>query len=586
MARLVPLLVLLTLLAGCDLCWVRGQSMGPCPADDDDAADDDDSVEDDDDAVDDDDSAPDDDDSASDDDDAVDDDDSTPGDPCEGVPTTLAVRGVQIDLVCVEPGSFYMGSPTSEDDRDGDEEQHQVHLTRAFLITATEITQAAYAELTGLNPSDCLYGCGDEIPVHDVTWSEALGFGNELSGRFGLPDACDVQPDDVDTTCDFDARGWRLPTESEWEYAARGGEQHRFSGSNVLEDVGWCTGAAQPYEAREVGQLDPNAWGLFDMTGNVAEWTWDRYGDYPGEVTDPTGPDFGSFLTHRGGAFPQTEGLCRVADRSAGFGSDPNWNRGFRVVRTITGDDVVTADAQGMVPVHGGPFVLGCDGDCLSDEGPERTITVDPFRIDVYEVTVAEFVDFLNDHGNDCGESDCLGAFSEPEIEQDDGTFTTSAPYAGRALAEATWYGADAYCAWKGKRLPTEAEWERAARGPAGGTYAWGEDDPDCSHAIASGCGPGDPMAPGSAPLGQAACGAWDLTGNVWEWTSDWYDADYHENVSDTNPTGPTWGTYKTVRGGGWESNTSTLAAWARWGRLANSGGASTGFRCAADPAG
>ena len=513
----------------------------------------------------------------------MDDDAATP-DPCAGVETTLLLGDVTVELVCVRPGSFVMGSPPGEDDADGDEDQHQVHLTRPFLITATEVPQELYTEVTGFSPSDCLYGCGDDIPVHDVSWLDALDFGNDLSARVDLPPACGVLEDPSDTLCDFEAPGWRLPTESEWEYAARAGEQHRFSGSDVLEDVGWCTGPEQPYEVREVGGLAPNAWGLFDMTGNVAEWTWDRYGDYPDEVTDPTGADFGSFRTHRGGAFPQTQALCRVADRGSDFGTNTNWNRGFRVARTLADDEPASPDSDGMVPVDGGPFIMGCEGDCDSDEGPVRIITVDPFRIDVYEVTVAEFVDFLNDFGNDCGDSDCLGAFSEPEIEEvEPGVFATTADYADRAVAEVTWYGAEAYCGWKNKRLPTEAEWERAARGPVGWTYPWGEDEPDCNHAIGQYCGPGDPMPPGSALQGQAACGAWDLIGNVWEWTADWYETDYHENQPDTNPTGPTWGDTKTVRGGSWESNEGSLEAWTRWSRYPNSGGATTGFRCAAD---
>ena len=333
--RLALFALLLPLLGGCDLCWVRGEAMGTCP-DDDDAGDDD--ATDDDDTTDDDDAGDDDagDDDAGDDDagddDAGDDDDATP-DPCAGAATELTVGSVTLPLVCVQAGSFFMGSPISEPNRNQDEEQHEVALTRAFLVTATEITQSAFVEVAGYSPWNCAYGCGDEVPVHAVSWTQALDFANELSSRTGLTPACVV--DENDSTCDFEGPGWRLPTESEWEYAARAGQQERYSGGDILGDVGWCTGSAQPYEAREVGLLQANDWGLFDMTGNVAEWTWDRYGDYPGEITDPVGPASGSFRVIRGGAFPFGEEFCRVADRSSDFWTTPSWSRGFRVVRTL-----------------------------------------------------------------------------------------------------------------------------------------------------------------------------------------------------------------------------------------------------------
>jgi formylglycine-generating enzyme required for sulfatase activity len=338
LALLAPLCLVLPLTAGCDLCWVRGEAMSTCP-DDDDAGDDDDTVDDDDTADDDDtvddDDASDDDDSADDDDASDDDDDATP-DPCEGAETELTVGAVTIPVVCVKPGSFQMGSPTSEPGRNQDEEQHEAVLTRAFVMTTTEVTQSAFFEVTDLSPSDCIYGCGDARPVQNVSWSQALEFANELSSRTGHSPACVVAALDTDTTCDFESDGWRLATETEWEYAARAGEYHLYSGSDVLGDVGWCPGPGPDYVTLEVGQLQANAWGLFDMSGNVAEWVWDRYGDYPvAGPPDPTGPDSGSFRVHRGGAFPVETRFCRAANRSDAFGTSPNWNRGFRVVRTL-----------------------------------------------------------------------------------------------------------------------------------------------------------------------------------------------------------------------------------------------------------
>jgi sulfatase modifying factor 1 len=185
--------------------------------------------------------------------------------------------------------------------------------------------------------SDCIYGCSDDHPVQSVTWLEAVEWANELSLREGLTPAYVL--DDGGATPVWTANGWRLPTEAEWEIAARAGGTVPWSGSGSWEDVAWCGGPADPpYEARPVGTKEPNAWGFHDMSGNVAEWVWDRYGDYPsaGTAVDPTGPSSGSMRVHRGGMFAASSPTeCRVARRYAAFESTDNWNRGFRIARFL-----------------------------------------------------------------------------------------------------------------------------------------------------------------------------------------------------------------------------------------------------------
>ncbi len=280
----------------------------------------------------------------------------------------------------------------------------------------------------------------------------------------------------------------------------------------------------------------------------------------------------------RGGAMEQ----CIASDDDDDTGDDDD-----------AGDDDDTGD-DGMVDVPLGSVEMGCDEDlmtgpssCDSDEVPLHVVTISAFRLDAWAVTNEDFVAFLNAHGNDCGEADCLGGFSEPEISESAGVWSVLAGAERWPVMETYWYGARDYCAWVGKRLPTEAEWARAARGDVPALYVWGAAEPDCKHAIyGDGCGEGHPWAvdDGIRVLGRSPFGAWDMSGNSWEWVQDRYAADYYEWSPGTDPQGPATGDSRVVRGGGWDSNSSMLRVWTRWGRSMNLGNDSVGFRCAATP--
>ncbi len=244
-------------------------------------------------------------------------------------------------FVAVAEGGFWMGSRAEELGRfDNEGPRHQVTVG-SFWMAATEVTQvqwrAVMGELPAVGPS------GSSLPVVGVSWCDALRFANALSVREGLRSAYRFQG-----LCGFGgtvrwdegADGYRLPSEAEWEFAARGGQEARYAGGGELDALGWHVGnsGGQP---RPVAGLAPNPLGLHDMSGNVWEWVWDWLGDYPAEqVRDPRGPDRGRSRILRGGSWSYASRFHRVADR--------NWSRpgyrspavGFRLARTLNPGDL------------------------------------------------------------------------------------------------------------------------------------------------------------------------------------------------------------------------------------------------------
>ncbi len=252
----------------------------------------------------------------------------------DGPPETEAIRqGIRLraELIPISAGTFEMGSHPGEHGRSQDEQLHPVTLSRPFDLSRTPVTQAAYAAVTGVRPS--LYP-GERRPVEQVSWFDAVAFCNSLSLKEGLRPAYRVAGRDV--TWDPDAPGFRLPTEAEWEYAARAGGRGPFAGDLSLDQVGWWRRDGNA-GTEAVASRRPNAWGLYDLTGNVWEWCWDVFARYPeGPATDPTGPATGTFRVNRGGSWSETEPrLLRIAARDGNGPDARQSNLGFRIARTL-----------------------------------------------------------------------------------------------------------------------------------------------------------------------------------------------------------------------------------------------------------
>ncbi len=244
---------------------------------------------------------------------------------------------------------------------------------------------------------------------------------------------------------------------------------------------------------------------------------------------------------------------------------------------------LIGKDGAPMALIPEGSFPMGVpkaarDGGV--DERPNHDVFLNNFYMDLYEVTNGRYLQFVTETGH-----------RAPQHPTD----PTKGLWKGNMMPESVtdlpvinvdWFDAEAYCRWAGKRLPTEAEWEKAAKGTNDWRFAWGDVEPTIEHANFNQLawrGEATLVQVGIYEKGKSPYGIYDVAGNVWEWVSDWYAADYYQHSPSRNPQGPETGTYKAVRSSGWQGETPQMRVFTRIKSLPTDRNNSTGFRCAQD---
>ena len=449
---------------------------------------------------------------------------------------TFTVNGVSFTMVNVKGGTFTMGA-TDEQGEDPDSDEfppHQVTLSN-YSIGETEVTQELWRAVMGSNPSNFN---GDNLPVECVSWDDCQTFITKLNQLTG--------------------GNFRLPTEAEWEYAARGGEKtknYKYAGSNTIGNVAWYKDNSNN-ETHPVGMKAPNELGLYDMCGNVWEWCQDWYGDYSdGAQTNPTGPSSGTLRVNRGGSFNRLAVYTRLSKRGNLYSDYYRKDLGLRLVSGPLQEEPINPETTNftvngvsfkMVAVEGGTFMMGATAeqgsDYLSRELPTHLVTLSSYSIGATEVTQELWQVVMG---------------SNPS------SFTGNLQ---RPVENVSWNDCQEFITklnqmtGKNFRLPTEAEWEFAARGgnkSKGYKYSGSNtiDDVAWYYYNADNVGSSSPDfgTHSVATKYPNELGLYDMSGNVWEWCQDWYGS--YSSDSQTNPTGPSSGSFRVNRGGSWDIN-------------------------------
>ncbi len=484
----------------------------------------------------------------------------------------------------------------------------------AFAIDAVEVTVdrfAGFVAATGqVPPPPPPFRQGGDEPVVNVTWSEAEAYCRWV--------------------------GKRLPTEAEWEVAARAGGTFRFPGADLVthETANYeGTGGRDrfPYTA-PVGSFPATGNGLFDMAGNVWEWVADWLGPTPpGPEADPRGPATGKFKVVKGGGWNSGVVSLRVSNRGRFSPETRNPALGFRCAASLAALPSPEPAAEPSAPPAAPPAPAAtpeiappaatATGAPVADVAPGEPAVVaatppmpQPGERRVFPPAADEMVwvppgsfemgcvvgdgqcsaDEQPRHlvrltrGVWAGVSEVTVASYRRYAEAVGATFPRLPPWVedDHPMVEVTWHDADGYCRWAGGRLPTEAEWEYLARGGTGGSRYPGGATITRDEANFDGTG-GRDVWPKSSPVGSFPAnpfGLVDLLGNAWEWCADLYDESYYAVSPEVDPPGPPTGSTRVVRGGSWTSDPGRLRLSYRYSQNPANSMVSLGFRCVRDP--
>ena len=437
------------------------------------------------------------------------------------------------DMVFVKGGTFTMGA-TAEQGSDADSDEKPTHSVTVsdFYIGKYEVTQAQWRAVMGSNPSIFK---GDNLPVDNVSYKDIEDFIEKLNAQTG--------------------KRFRLPTEAEWEYAARGGNKskdYKFSGGDDINKVAWWQDNSSS-NTQPVGQKRSNELGVYDMSGNVWEWCQDWEGSYSsGPITNPTGPSSGKYRVLRGGGWHDIAGNCRVSCRSSYNPVVCGSYFGFRLVMEPEPDFNYLFGDETMVFVKGGTFTMGATAeqgsDAFDDERPIHSVKVSDFYIGKYEVTQAQWYAVMGSNSSH---------FKGDNLPVDNVSYKDIEDFIEKLNAQTG----------KKFRLPTEAEWEYAARGGSQSKgYKYSGSDSISEVACYKENSGGKTCLVGKETPNEL--GIYDMTGNVWEWCQDWYGSYSGGMMLQINPKGPSAGNYRVLRGGSWYNN-------ARSCRISNRGSGS-----------
>jgi len=519
---------------------------------------------------------------------------------------TFKVNDQKLEMVFVQGGDFEMGCASENRNCDSIEKPaHPVSLSNYYL-GKYEIPQKLWLDVMGTtihqqrnlsNPNWGIYGEGEQFPMYYVSYEECIAFCERLNKMLysQLPEGY----------------VFTIPTEAQWEYAARGGRKSKgytYSGSNKLSQVAWWEGNSGK-QARKVGLKSKNELGFHDMSGNVWEWCrdWFDSGYYSyGSTTNPQGPLSGVQRVLRGGSWNLETWQNRVTHRFYYEPEARSSNLGFRValqpakdffdvkslknaVRELSAKSSPANNRSfriddlnfEMVFVKGGTFIMGCTSDpkeCFSNEEPIHEITLTDFFVGKFQVTqqlwkkvmgttISQQRSLVDSTLKLYGEGDNYPMYYINYKECLEFCDKLNQLLAKQLPAGYTF------------NLPTEAQWEYAARGgrkSKGYTYS------------------------GSDNLGQVGwyeefhskeqtrevglrkkneLGIYDMSGNVWEWCRDWFDGEYYYYSSSNNPTGPVYGYQRALRGGSWRSVAQGCRVSCRTASSPNERASNFGFR-------